>query len=119
MANRHQNMAQIQEDITDKFPWIVLYLDRNVASEFRLWAGIFSVIWEIRKRNAGPIEREMYACIRNFLSTRLDPDKELMIAHCKELVLRMGAMCDPRLSCPHYRDQYERNREYRNPAPFH
>ena len=119
MANERQSMAQIRNDDANEFPWIVLFLDRNGTSQFRLWTGILSVVWETRKRHAGPIEREMYACIRNFVTEHAEIDEELMVTHCKELVLRMGGLCDPRRNCPHYRDQYERNREYRDPAPYH
>ena len=110
MADEFQSRAKLPRGDANESSWIVLFLDGSDANQFRLWMGILAVLWETRRRRAGPVEREMFACIRNFAAGHAEIDEEMMIDHCKELVLRLGGLYDPRRNCPHYRNQRERSR---------
>ena len=81
--------------------WIAVYVDGNDANQFRLWVNILAAVWEGLRRRASPHERTMYAFIRDLVDASAQVDEGMIIEHCKELVLRLGGLCDPRRSCVH------------------
>ena len=118
MADNSQSRAHwLSEEVNDA-SWIVLYLDRGDANQFRLWMGILSVTWESLRRRADPIEREMYAFIRDMVDASAQVDDGLIVEHCKELVLCLGGLCDPRRPCLHNRLHGGRSRGPRSPASY-
>ena len=118
-GNSQQQNGQ-PESQPEEFPWVVLYLEKHgTANEFLQWSRIFALGWEQRRAIAGQIERAMFNFIRDFMNHWGDPDESLAIAHCKDITVKMGLLCDPRKRCPHFRDGNAANRVYRDPSPYH